>query len=80
MWRMSTEDSIMQQRDAVNVVCVLVICFLTLMWGATLLDMALGLGWEMDSRTLWAAPLMAALGIALRSVAFAIFRFVEANY
>ncbi len=80
MKHMSTNDFIRQQRNAVNVICVLSIGFLTVMWGATLLDTALGLGWDMDIRTLWAAPLMAAFAVALRFIAFAIFRFVGANY
>jgi uncharacterized membrane protein YeiH len=77
---MSTNSFIEQQRNAVNIICVLAIGFLTAMWGATLLDVALDLGWEMDTRVLWAAPLMAAFAVALRFVVFAIFRFVDANY
>jgi hypothetical protein len=77
--RMST-DFIRQQRNAVNVVCVLFIGFLALMWGATLLDLALNFGWDMDTRVLWAAPLMSAFAVALRFICFAIFNFVDSNY
>ena len=77
---MTTHHFIRQQRNAVNVICVLVLGFLAVMWGATLLDITLNLGWDMDAQILWAAPLMAAFAVALRFVAFAIFRFVGTNY
>jgi hypothetical protein len=77
---MSTDDFITKQRNGVKVVFRLFTGFLTVMWGATLLDIVLNLGWEMDARTLWIAPLMVAFAAALRFVGFAIFRFVEENY
>lgn len=77
---MSTEDFITKQRNGVNVIFVLFTGFLTVMWGATLLDIVLNLGWKMDARVLWFAPLMVAFAAALRFVGFALFRFVEDNY
>lgn len=43
-----------------------IITVVSVIWAATILDFALGLGWGWDSQVLWAAPLILLIAFAVR--------------
>ncbi len=73
---MNSERFIAGQRKGVNFVFAAFVILLSAIWGTTLCDWALNLGWGWDRQILWLAPPMMFFAVVLRLVCMAIFRFV----
>ncbi len=76
---MNTERFIAGQRKGVNFVFAAFVFLISVMWVASVCDWVFNLGWGWDRQILWLGPPMLLLGVVLRFLCMAIFRFIDGD-